>query len=450
MTTSFNAVDFGFRPIRPDDDVADDAPGCSSEDATAWYPLARDDDFPDDDAMDADDALFISEDETLPDATGFGARQRELETIAAAKREEETRAAHHGGPFLGSTLGELVERFRAGSWATPSDVWVEVLETLREREKTKSGEVLDPSTARHMKYRTTLIEWILEVCADLGFGPTTADLAVRYMDRVLSKVNVPKTSLQLVAMCCLEVAVKFEEIENDVPSLPKLRKCASNVYSVEIIKKMELAVLIELDWDLATIVPAHFLEAVLAVTGGGTSPHDVIGDRPWTPACVSQLRKLACYLHSICLQDSHVATNASPSLLAASIIAMARLQLNIYPVWPAELRVATGYSCDALGPVMSKILSLYKAALPAGAAVNAGPAAATNPSAPLDAVITALEEEGAVGAYAYTYGGDYEGGAIKAGESRETLTPSPTGPLDGGFFELMEDDVELERDAVFA
>ena len=36
-------------------------------------------------------------------------------------------------------------------------------------------------------------------------------------------------------------AVKFEEIENDVPSLPKLRKCASNVYSVEIIKKMELA-----------------------------------------------------------------------------------------------------------------------------------------------------------------------------------------------------------------
>lgn len=129
---------------------------------------------------------------------------------------------------------------------------------------------------------------------------------------------------------------------------------------------------------------------------------------------------------------------------------MARLQLNIYPVWPAELRVATGYSCDELGPVMSKILSLYKAALPAGAAINAGPAAATNPSAPLDAVITALEEEGAVGAYAYTYGGDYEGGAIKAGESRETLTPSPTGPLDGGFFELMEDDVELERDAVFA
>ena len=36
-------------------------------------------------------------------------------------------------------------------------------------------------------------------------------------------------------------AVKYEEVEQDVPSLPKLRRCASNVYSVEIIRKMELA-----------------------------------------------------------------------------------------------------------------------------------------------------------------------------------------------------------------
>ena len=35
--------------------------------------------------------------------------------------------------------------------------------------------------------------------------------------------------------------MKFEEVEQNVPSLPVLRKCASNVYSVEIIKKMELA-----------------------------------------------------------------------------------------------------------------------------------------------------------------------------------------------------------------
>ena len=57
----------------------------------------------------------------------------------------------------------------------------------------------------------------------------------------------------------------------------------------------------------------------------------------------------------------------------AAIVATARLQLNIYPVWPAELRVAAGYECDVLGPTMSQILRLYKEALPArGACCCAG------------------------------------------------------------------------------
>ena len=91
-----------------------------------------------------------------------------------------------------------------------------------------------------------------------------------------------------------------------MPSLSKLRKCASNVYSVDIIRKMELAVLIELDWELSVVCSAHFLEAVLALTNGGTFPHDDIGDRQWTNACCAQLRKLCGFLHSICLQDGHI------------------------------------------------------------------------------------------------------------------------------------------------
>ena len=50
--------------------------------------------------------------------------------------------------------------------------------------------------------------------------------------------------------------------------------------------------------------------------------------------------------------------------LAAAIIATGRLQLNIYPVWPNELAVAAGYQSDELGPIMSKILALYKEAMP--------------------------------------------------------------------------------------
>lgn len=190
MANMFGAVDFGFRPIRPEDESLTSGPAISTATAMDCGFSPRGDlrpepvdsaDWLETDAL-SDDDLFISDNETLPDATGFGARQRELNEAQAAKLAAEVTPALRS-PFRGSTLRELCERFgdSCPTSATPCNVWCEVLETLRERERTKQRWRLDPNTARHMKYRTTLIEWILEVCADFGFGPTTADLAVQYM-----------------------------------------------------------------------------------------------------------------------------------------------------------------------------------------------------------------------------------------------------------------------------
>ena len=190
MANMFGAVDFGFRPIRPEDESLTSGPAISTATAMDCGFSPRGDvrpepvdsaDWLETDAL-SDDDLFISDNETLPDATGFGARQRELNEAQAAKLAAERRPALRS-PFRGTTLTELCERFGDcnPASATPGNVWCEVLETLRERERTKQRWRLDPNTARHMKYRTTLIEWILEVCADFGFGPTTADLAVQYM-----------------------------------------------------------------------------------------------------------------------------------------------------------------------------------------------------------------------------------------------------------------------------
>jgi hypothetical protein len=183
MSATFGTVDFGFRPIRPEEDYS--GMECGEEDpphgSSFAHPHASGATFRV--AEDEADDLFISDTETIPDSTGFGARQRlinEQQRVAAAAAE---RAAP--GPFLGSTLTELCESYGAiaAASSTPCDVWAEVVTTLREREAAKRAWVLDPTTARHMKYRTTLIEWVLEVCADFGFGPTTADLAVQYMVR---------------------------------------------------------------------------------------------------------------------------------------------------------------------------------------------------------------------------------------------------------------------------
>jgi hypothetical protein len=184
MATAFHAADFGFRPIRPEEaleegdedmDVGADTrdPGeVVSVNAEASMETAGDED------------LCFADAETLPDATGFGARQREINEKEHGKYLEQTERSFPG-PFLGTTLRELCDSYAdvAAQSATPTDVWADVVTTLRERERTACATVLDPATARHMKYRATLIEWILEVCADFGFGPTTADLAVHYMVR---------------------------------------------------------------------------------------------------------------------------------------------------------------------------------------------------------------------------------------------------------------------------
>ena len=184
MATAFHAADFGFRPIRPEEaleegdedmDVGADTrdPGeVVSVNAEAAMETAGDED------------LCFADAETLPDATGFGARQREINEKEHGKYLEQTERSFPG-PFLGTTLRELCDSYAdvAAQSATPTDVWADVVTTLRERERTACATVLDPATARYMKYRATLIEWILEVCADFGFGPTTADLAVHYMVR---------------------------------------------------------------------------------------------------------------------------------------------------------------------------------------------------------------------------------------------------------------------------
>lgn len=346
------------------------------------------------------DELCSEENDTLPNPMGY----------SQIANDDACGASTCLPPFRGSTLGELCLRYSSSS-ASQGHLWEEVVEGLRAKEGARERWRLDPSTARHMKYRPTLIEWVLEVCADFNFGPTTADLAVHYMDRVLSKVNVPKTSLQLVAMCCLEVAVKYEEAEENVPTLPRLRKCASNVYSVDIIKKMELAVLVELEWDLSVIVPAHFLEAFMEITGGGTTPHDDVGDRRWTPAYLHQLRKLVCYLHSLCLQDAHIYSRTLASMLAAGILAAARVQLGICPIWPVEMRVATSYTSEDLAPTMSRVLQLYKESLPQEAVGAMG--------SMMDVVVHNLE-----------HGEKFPEG------SREMLTPSPTGPLESNWMSM--------------
>ena len=180
-------------------------------------------------------------------------------------------------------------------------------------------------------------------------------------DRVLSKTLVPKTSLHLVALCCLQIAIKYEEIEERVPTMAKLRSWTSNMYSPDIIQKMELAVLIELKWDVGVLTPAHFLESFLAVTGGGTTARDDVDFGEWNPNYREDLRQFVCYVYSLCVMDPSL-TNERPSRVAAAVIGAVRLNLGIKPMCSPELRAAADLRPQEIVPLVSHILRLYSGA----------------------------------------------------------------------------------------
>ena len=92
------------------------------------------------------------------------------------------------------------------------------------------------------KMRAMLLDWLIEVSSDFTLKISTFHYAVNYIDRFLSAVpNVQKSNFQLIGLTALCLASKLEEVF--VPHLSDFAVSASNVFSVETIKKMELFML---------------------------------------------------------------------------------------------------------------------------------------------------------------------------------------------------------------
>ena len=61
------------------------------------------------------------------------------------------------------------------------------------------------------EHRAILVDWLIEICEDLGFKRDTLHFAVNYLDRFLSKTeNIEKNIMQLIGISCLSIAGKFE------------------------------------------------------------------------------------------------------------------------------------------------------------------------------------------------------------------------------------------------
>lgn len=145
------------------------------------------------------------------------------------------------------------------------------------------------------QYRRVLVDWMCEIGEVFAVQKCTMHVAVGYLDRILQDVAVTKARLQLVAMCCLLIAsasprvargarcasahgthtralglpvssttAKYEEAEENVPSVALLTEYTNNAYMPNMIHQMEIMVLTRLKWSLTVVTPLHYLGFYIA------------------------------------------------------------------------------------------------------------------------------------------------------------------------------------------
>ncbi|CAD6245534.1 unnamed protein product [Miscanthus lutarioriparius] len=123
--------------------------------------------------------------------------------------------------------------------------------------------------------RREAIDWIWKVCTYYNFRPLTAYLAVNYLDRFLSRYELPEGKdwmTQLLSVACVSLAAKMEETA--VPqSLDLQVGDARYVFEAKTIQRMELLVLSTLNWRMQAVTPFSYMDYFLnKLNGGNVAP----------------------------------------------------------------------------------------------------------------------------------------------------------------------------------
>lgn len=153
-----------------------------------------------------------------------------------------------------------------------------VYEAALDREKIAS---LRPNRANHSAKtigtigRSILVSWIFAESEEKHLKPSTAFLAVNYLERVLSEAPVKLGKVQEVAVVCLQIATKIDATGGDSMDLPY----RSNLSTAE----LEPFALQLLDWQL--VVPTAW------------TFFSMFSEKFWLP--IESRRKALIYLKNI-------------------------------------------------------------------------------------------------------------------------------------------------------
>eukprot|EP00357_Protocruzia_adherens_P018599 CAMPEP_0114991358 /NCGR_PEP_ID=MMETSP0216-20121206/11322_1 /TAXON_ID=223996 /ORGANISM="Protocruzia adherens, Strain Boccale" /LENGTH=423 /DNA_ID=CAMNT_0002354665 /DNA_START=91 /DNA_END=1362 /DNA_ORIENTATION=+ len=212
--------------------------------------------------------------------------------------------------------------------------------------------------AKHLKFRRILVDWMCEFGEDLKLSNRTIHTAVGYLDTILSSKSIPRQQLQLYAICCILLASKFEEIEDDVPSLRTLYRCSNGAFNVQTIRETEIVLAQLLGWKIKSTTPIHYIDFFLS-QGVVFSEDKLENKKLVNDKSVVYVRKYSEFFADLSLQDYEL-TDYDSRIVATACIAAARRAVTIVNEWNTELEQLTGITEDSFKDCMEVLYRNYE------------------------------------------------------------------------------------------
>ncbi len=252
----------------------------------------------------------------------------------------------------------------------------EHLATLHEREVTQElhmdTTVLAVTAANppFLRFRRQVVDWMAEVADQHALKDSTTHTAMHFFDVIACTREVSRQHLHLVAMCCLLVAAKHDEMDARVPRIEALVSCSAGAYDGDAVRQTELSVLAALNWRLSPVTPAHFL--VYYIDVGLLCESDVVDDRPASQRSLGMLIKYIEFFKNLMLHEFSF-SKFLPSAMAAGIVAAARRAIKVVPIWNSYLESLTGYSDAGVFAPYAALYKHYQVTFPTSPTAMASP-----------------------------------------------------------------------------
>jgi len=143
----------------------------------------------------------------------------------------------------------------------PSDEhWQHMLK--REQKYTRNWQLLSRHPQITAEMRSILLDWMMQVCQELGFLRLTFHLSSDILDRYLAHtVNFRRDKLQLAGVAAIVIAAKKEE--SNAPRLDEVGRYTAGSCTVTAIRDQELHMLEVLRWNLCPVLAPDWLSLYL-------------------------------------------------------------------------------------------------------------------------------------------------------------------------------------------